>query len=123
MGGKPMDKDQTNSIISKIQNDGLTNLNINLTQNTRQFNIDTINNSHAYIYSVYDPGGGMGTIPNVGSNTFILIGLSAIVASNNLPLYGVQIAFGFGSDKIAVRHANYNTSGTAWGAWKYLTAS
>lgn len=59
-----------------------------------------------------------GTLPTtvLGGNAFLLIGFSGMV--NQQPLYGVQLALGFGSNKIAIRNANYATGGSVWSAWR-----
>lgn len=60
-----------------------------------------------------------GTLPTTvlnGGNGFLLIGFSGIY--NQQPLYGVQMAIGFSSNKIAIRNANYNASGSTWSAWR-----
>lgn len=91
---------------------------LNETYNAANLNIDTINNEVGYIYRIVVYNNPLGTQPIaiLGGNAYILIGFSAI-NSQQKPYYGVQIAFGFGGDKIAIRHAQYNSSGSTWGAW------
>lgn len=59
-----------------------------------------------------------GTLPTLilGGNTFLLIGFSNIV--NQKPRYGVQLAVSFGSNKIAIRNAQYIEGGGNWSAWR-----
>lgn len=81
-------------------------------------NIDTITNEEGYIYRMITGSGALGTQPTsiIGGNAYILIGFS-LMSSQQTPKYGVQIAFGFGENKIAIRHATYNASGGSWSAW------
>lgn len=88
-------------------------------QNGNVINIDRINNSFGYIYRVITGSDFSGTSPISvigGGNSFLLIGFSQVTA-NNLIQYGVQIAFGFGGTKIAIRNRNYVASGGEWEAW------
>ena len=58
-----------------------------------------------------------GTLPTgIGGNTFQVIQLFA----DSEITYNAQLAFGFGSDKIALRR---KVNSTTWGDWKYLTFS
>lgn len=88
--------------------------------NAASFNIDTINVSDAYIMRIIAGTGALGTQPTtvLGGNAYILIGFSAI--TNNKPNYGVQLAIGFGANKIAIRNASYNASGGSWSAWRAI---
>lgn len=85
-------------------------------------NIDTLNSATGYIYKCFAGSTFSGTSPTsvLGGNAFMLIGFSSIKSSNNLPIYGVQMAIGFGSSKIAIRNAYYNTEGSAWGVWREI---
>ena len=112
-----------NDTINKIQSNGLTKLALNFAYSDNDLNIDKVHGPYGYIYRFANYNSSQGTYPSgLGGNAIMLIGFSSI-AKSGLPAYGVQIAFGFGSDKIAIRHVSYNVSGAAWGAWKYLTAS
>lgn len=85
-------------------------------------NIDTINNGFGYMMCITNGAGFSGTFPSgLDCNRALLMGLSLINHNNNLVIYGVQIAIGFGSSKIAIRNARYSESGSAWGAWSYIT--
>ena len=83
--------------------------------------IDKINNVLGYMYRIQSGTALTGTEPSGIGNGYLLIGFSGINQTSELPQYGVQIAFGFGGDKIAFRRAGYNDAGAVWGAWKYLT--
>lgn len=85
--------------------------------------IDKIGNYHGYMFRIVTGNGFSGTSPTsiLGGNAFLLIGFSHINPSNNLPIYGVQIAIGFQSNSIAIRNADYTESGKAWGAWKAIS--
>lgn len=92
---------------------------LNETIDATILNIDTINNQNGYIYRIHtSSSGNLGTQPTsiIQSNAYILIGFSAI-NSQQKPVYGVQIAFGFGTNKIAIRNTPYTTGGGSWGAW------
>lgn len=85
-------------------------------------NIDTIDNEFGYIMCIINQTGFSGTYPSgLDGNRALLIGMSKIT-SNNLPQFGVQIAFSFGSSKIAIRNVGFSESGSAWGDWTYITA-
>ena len=102
-----------------ISNDGLNSLNL---LEYSSLNIDRINNSNGYIHRLINNSSFQGTFPSgLGGNAILLMGFSAVGGSNNKIQYGVQIAIGFGSSKIAVRNVNYNDQGSEWGAWSYLT--
>lgn len=83
-------------------------------------NIDEINNSNAYFIRCY-ASDLSGTLPItvLGGNSFILMGFSAIT-SNSKVMYGIQLAIGFGSNKIAVRNADYKANGGSWNAWRAI---
>lgn len=87
----------------------------------RAINIDQLNQTGFYIYSIFAGDYCEGTMPNVG-NTFILIGYSNCLLSKAYPnmRIGVQIAFGFDSDKIAIRNTGYSsTFDGSWNSWRY----
>lgn len=87
-------------------------------QNGNSINIDRINNSKGYVYRVITGSDFSGTSPISvigGGNSFLLMGFSQV--TNNLIQYGVQIAFGFGGTRIAIRNRNYVASGGEWEAW------
>lgn len=74
-------------------------------------NIDNMLNSG--IFSVMSTGGG--TFPSgLGGNSCMVL-----VQTDNIQ-YNAQLAFGFGSDKIAIRRRNGSTT---WTAWKYIALS
>ena len=84
-------------------------------------NIDRINNPNGYIYRVITGTSMSGTSPSStigGGNAFLLIGFSQY--TNSKLYYGVQMAIGFGGNKIALRNANYNSNGTSWSAWRAI---
>ena len=86
-------------------------------------NIDKINNNTGYIYRILVGEGFSGTSPHTvigGANSYLLLGYSVINAASQLPSYGVQIAFGFSGNIIAMRHASYAPAGNAWGAWEAI---
>lgn len=83
--------------------------------------IDKINNGLGYMYRIQSGTALTGTEPSGIGNGYLVIGFSGINQTSELPQYGVQVAFGFGGDKIAFRRASYSDAGSAWGAWKYLT--
>nr|DAP89844.1 MAG TPA: hypothetical protein [Bacteriophage sp.] len=85
--------------------------------NIKTLNIDTIENSIGYILRCQDSHL-QGTPPTsvLGGNTFLLIGFSSIV--NQKPRFGAQLAIGFGSNKIAIRNAQYTEGGGSWSAWR-----
>ena len=58
---------------------------------------------------------GGGTFPSgLGGNSCMVL-----VQTDNIQ-YNAQLAFGFGSDKIAIRRRNGSTT---WTAWKYIALS
>lgn len=83
-------------------------------------NIDMINDQNGYMYSIAESDGFTGTSPAsiIGGNGYLLIGQSGI--NNGVLRFGVQLAFGFGSSKLAIRNANYKVSGTSWSAWREI---
>lgn len=55
-----------------------------------------------------------GSLPTgLGGNRFLLF-------SDTSNTYGVQLAIGFGSNKIAIRNAPFNASGKTWNEWRYI---
>ncbi len=82
-------------------------------------NIDLIDNTYGYVYRIRDDLSNFrGTSPRsvIGGNAFLLIGFSALVNSNLS--YGVQLAIGMQSAKVAIRNAAYSGSGAGtWSAW------
>ena len=87
-------------------------------------NIDELYNDKGYMYRISSGETGFsGTAPSgIGGNAFILLGFSNLQSAGHVR-FGVQVAIGFGSSKIAIRSNNYNASGAAWNEWKYLTAT
>ena len=83
-------------------------------------NIDTLHVPNGYMFRILS-GGSLfsGTAPSGMGNAFIIIGISSMVGGG--VEFGVQMALGFGATKIALRTAGYSSSGTTWGAWKYIT--
>lgn len=74
-------------------------------------NIDNMLNSGIFV--VMNTGGG--TFPSgLGGNSCMVL-----VQTDNIQ-YNAQLAFGFGSDKIAIRRRNGSTT---WTAWKYIALS
>ena len=60
-----------------------------------------------------------GNIPNFGGNRFILIGDSVITPTGLL--YGVQLCFGFGSNKIFIRNCSYKAnSDGVYSGWRII---
>ena len=84
---------------------------------TKTFNIDMPQIQNGYILCCQDTYL-QGTPPTsvLGGNTFLLIGFSSII--NQKPRFGVQLAIGFGSNKIAIRNAQYTEGGGSWSAWR-----
>lgn len=77
--------------------------------------IDNYNGSHALVIGP----NATGTKPaGYGGNRFLL--LSDTYVNGSTRIYGVQIAIGFASNKIAVRNSPYNTSGSTWSEWRYI---
>jgi hypothetical protein len=60
-----------------------------------------------------------GNRPNTGGgNQFLVIGFTSYDSSRQGPLYGVQLVITFGSDKIAIRYARYNSY--QWSDWRII---
>lgn len=87
----------------------------------KTLNIDTINNDKGYILRC-QTNTLQGTLPTsaslIGGNSFLLIGFSNMV--NQKPRFGVQLAIGFGSNKIAIRNAQYTEGGGSWSGWRAI---
>ena len=92
------------------------------THNTGNLNINLINNSNGYIYRMITSDGSSASPTSIlGGNAYILMGFSDVNTATGGVGYGVQMAFGFGSSKIAMRNCNYNSSRTgSWSAWKAI---
>lgn len=72
--------------------------------------IDNINSQIYLIRIMFNDTGFSGAAPSgLGGNSALLIGFS-------VQAYGVQIAIGFGSSKIAIRHKPFQST---WQAWSY----
>ena len=85
-------------------------------------NIDQIHNPNGYIVRFSTGAGFTGTTPSeLGGNAFLLVGMSQYNSEVGLQ-FGVQLCIGMYSSKIAVRHANYNASGTTWSEWSYFAS-
>ena len=103
---------------SNITNIGKVELNTTYGANSaKTLNLDTINHTGGYILycqTTYLQG----TLPTsvIGGNSFLLIGFSNMV--NQKPRFGVQLAIGFGSNKIAIRNTQYTEAGGNWSAWR-----
>lgn len=103
---------------NNISNIGNVELNtIYGANSTKTLNIDTMQIQNGYILRCQDTYL-QGTPPTsvLGGNTFLLIGFSSII--NQKPRFGVQLAIGFGSNKIAIRNAQYTEGGGSWSAWR-----
>lgn len=77
-------------------------------------NIDDLTTAGMYFFgtTIADWGG---TPPSgIGGNGWM------ILVGNDNPMYNVQLAFGFGSDKIGIRRRNNSST---WTSWKYVTLS
>ena len=107
-----------NNVNNRIDNIGKVELNtVYGADNIKTLNIDTIQNQNGYILccqNTYLQGTSPTTV--IGGNTFLLIGFSSIV--NQKPRFGAQLAIGFGSNKIAIRNAQYTEGGGSWSAWR-----
>lgn len=82
--------------------------------------IDMINERDGYIYYIAEKEGFSGTSPIsiIGGEGYLLIGASGV--NDNTLRFGVQLAFGYGSSKLAIRNAPYRQSGSTWSAWREL---
>lgn len=109
-----------NNVNNRIDNIGKVELNkIYGASSAGTLNIDTIQNYLGYILrceSTYLQGTSPTTV--IGENAFLLIGFSDI--TNQKPRYGVQLAVGFDSNKIAIRNAPYVVNGGSWRAWRAI---
>lgn len=107
-----------NNLNNRIDNIGKVELNtVYGANNIKTLNIDTIENSIGYILCCQN-NYLQGTPPTsvLGGNKFLLIGFSSMI--NQKPRFGVQLAIGFGSNKIAIRNAQYTEGGGSWSAWR-----
>ena len=103
---------------SNITNIGKVELNTTYgADRTKTFNIDTIENHIGYILRCQSTDL-QGTPPTsvLGGNAFLLIGFSNVVKEK--PRFGVQLAIGFNTNKIAIRNAQYIEGGGSWSAWR-----
>lgn len=109
-----------NNLDNRIDNIGKVELNtVYGANNIKTLNIDTIENSIGYILCCQN-NYLQGTPPTsvLGGNKFLLIGFSSLI--NQKPRFGVQLAIGFGSNKIAIRNAQYTEGGGSWSAWRTI---
>lgn len=109
-----------NNLNNRIDNIGKVELNtVYGANNIKTLNIDTIENSIGYILCCQN-NYLQGTPPTsvLGGNKFLLIGFSSMI--NQKPRFGVQLAIGFGSNKIAIRNAQYTEGGGSWSAWRTI---
>lgn len=109
-----------NNLNNRIDNIGKVELNtVYGANNIKTLNIDMIENSIGYILCCQN-NYLQGTPPTsvLGGNKFLLIGFSSMI--NQKPRFGVQLAIGFGSNKIAIRNAQYTESGGSWSAWRTI---
>lgn len=107
-----------NNLNNRIDNIGKVELNtVYGANNIKTLNIDTIENSIGYILCCQN-NYLQGTPPTsvLGGNKFLLIGFSSMI--NQKPRFGVQLAIGFGSNKIAIRNAQYTEGGGSWSVWR-----
>lgn len=82
--------------------------------------IDKITGSTPYVISVVGDTASYPT--SIGGNRFIIIGIGSDSLSESGKLvFGVQLAIGFGSTKIAVRNMSYSPNGGTWSSWKYYS--
>lgn len=133
-GGTPLSPDRlnhmedgiknNNNMISELNNriDNIGKVELNTVygaNNIKTLNIDMIENSIGYILCCQN-NYLQGTPPTsvLGGNKFLLIGFSSMI--NQKPRFGVQLAIGFGSNKIAIRNAQYTESGGSWSAWRTI---
>lgn len=109
-----------NNLNNRIDNIGKVELNtVYGANNIKTLNIDMIENSIGYILCCQN-NYLQGTPPTsvLGGNKFLLIGFSSMI--NQKPRFGVQLAIGFGSNKIAIRNAQYTEGGGSWSAWRTI---
>ena len=78
--------------------------------------IDFLNNTYALVANAEASG----TLPEkIGGNRFLIIG-DTLKHDNGL-VYGVQLACGFGSNKLAIRNCYYNKEATSdYTDWRYI---
>ena len=79
-------------------------------------NIDALNGK----YIIAANSNSTGTLPRgIGGNGYVIIGESSITETGLR--YGIQLAVSFGSNKIAIRNANYsNESNAKYSDWRYI---
>lgn len=109
-----------NNLNNNITNIGKVELNTTYGANSaKTLNLDTINHAGGYILHC-QTNYLQGTLPTsvIGGNSFLLIGFSNMV--NQKPRFGVQLAIGFGSNKIAIRNAQYTEGGGSWSGWRAI---
>lgn len=109
-----------NNLGNRIDNIGKVELNtVYGANNIKTLNIDMIENNIGYILCCQN-NYLQGTLPTsvLGGNKFLLIGFSSLI--NQKPRFGVQLAIGFGSNKIAIRNAQYTEGGGSWSAWRAI---
>lgn len=78
--------------------------------------VDDLNDISTYLCKTAQNAQNM---PSLNSNTCFVI---TLIPDKNAT-YNAQVAFSFGSYKIAMRTRQAHVSGGAWGAWKYATLS
>jgi hypothetical protein len=105
--------DDTVNILNRLINNYLNISTANIS--TRTGNLDTENGTYI-INSMNSEFNG--NVPNLGGNRFLIIGFSKCSNPQQGPEYGVQLAIGFGSDKIAIRYATYQSY--TWSAWRII---
>lgn len=104
----------------------MTKLNLTSTYGSTHnpIDIDHINNI-GYFFHISEVGGFSGTSPKslLGNpSDYILIGMD--YSEYNLTFYGVQIAFSFNYNKIAMRVCNYRSAGSStWDSWAIVASN
>lgn len=78
--------------------------------------IDTLSGQYIIVADAFATG----TLPTgIGGNRYLIIG-DASLTDTGLR-YGIQMAISFGSNKIAIRNADYNGEGKGkYSAWRYI---
>lgn len=79
-------------------------------------NIDTLDKRYIVVADV----DATGTLPSgIGGNRYVIIGESSFI-SGGLQ-YGIQMAISFGTNRIAIRNANYNSDAKGkYSDWRYI---
>lgn len=79
-------------------------------------NIDALNGRYITVANSYSTG----ALPiGLGGNRYVIIGDSDITETGFR--FGIQLAVSFGSNKIAIRNANYSNEGNAkYSDWRYI---